>query len=420
MMIRGDQHVDDWADVAVDYLDGQVDHETRMAVEGHLAGCPDCAARLRKQQSVVRFLQETALDDPPEDLEYRAIGELVFPSPGGQPIAPPVEVDKHYRGPRWQRTLRTWMPATVAVIALLATVVAYSVARSNSGTELGTNADRAAGGVTTVAASMTTAAPATTGEATMAGPSATSTTAGAATTTMAVATAPPATEPPAATFATQDRKAMIEALQTVETPAYVSFRAPIDTTGSVGSITTTAAGGTETSAPAATDTTSGAATETTAAPSTDTTAAGAGDGQPLGAVSQEQVQSVCEQITGFTGLQLLDQSLWVGGPTYAAFLPRKDAEKLVDLVRSIGASLGLVVRLEGGPPAAAKSSSERLLEMKRLFPVLAAHRALQPATWGYDFTTSTLSPASTDQSGTTSSTPEQTGTYVILVIWVAE
>ena len=99
MMIRGDQHVDDWAEVAVDYLDGRLDPETRLAVESHLAGCPDCAARLRRQQSVVRFLQETALDDPPEDLEYRAIGEMVFPSPGGQPLARPGAVQKLARTP---------------------------------------------------------------------------------------------------------------------------------------------------------------------------------------------------------------------------------------------------------------------------------------------------------------------------------
>jgi len=86
MIIRGDQHVDDWAEIAVDYLDGQLDHDTRTAVEAHLSGCPDCATRLRRQQYVVSFLQETALDDSPEDLEYRSIGQIIFPSPGEQPV----------------------------------------------------------------------------------------------------------------------------------------------------------------------------------------------------------------------------------------------------------------------------------------------------------------------------------------------
>jgi len=147
-MFRGDQHVDDWPEFAVDYLDGQLDQETRMAVERHLSTCPDCTARLHRQQSVVKLLQETPLYDPPEDLEYRAIGELVFPSPGGQPVGRPAELDKPYRTPKWQRTLRTWLPASVAVVALLAAVVGYGIARSGSGAEVAINSDRAAGPVT--------------------------------------------------------------------------------------------------------------------------------------------------------------------------------------------------------------------------------------------------------------------------------
>jgi predicted anti-sigma-YlaC factor YlaD len=421
MMIRGDQHVDDWAEVAVDYLDGRLDHETRLAVENHLAGCPDCAARLRKQQSVVRFLQESALYDPPEDLEYRAIGEMIFPSPGGRPIAPPVEVEKPSRSPRWYRTLRAWMPATVAVIALLAAVIGYGIVRSGSGAEVATNTDRAAGGITTVAEGATTAAPSAS-EATVSGAAATMTTAAAATTTTALATGPPATEPAPATFvATQDRKAMISALATTQAPAYVSFRAPVDTLTTSGQSTTTSVtGATETTATQGTDTTAGAAPAATAPSATETTAAAGAGNVTLVTVSQDQVNSIVQQIIGFTGMRPLDQSLWLDGPTYAAFLPRKDADKLVDLVRSIGASLGLVVRLEGDPPAAAKSTSERLLEHKELFPVLAAHRALQPATWGYDFTTSTLASADGAQPGTTTVTPDEAGTHVIVVIWIAE
>jgi anti-sigma factor RsiW len=193
MMFRGDLHVDDWAEVAVDYLDGRLDERTRLAVESHLAGCPDCAARLRTQQSVVRFLQETPLDDPPEDLEYRAIGKIIFPSPGGQSFVRPV-VKKPSRSPRWTRTLRAWLPVTVAVIALLGAVIGYGISRSGSGTQVASDTDRAVAGITTVAASMTTAAPSV-GQVTMAGAAATVTTAAAATTTTAaLAAGPPATE----------------------------------------------------------------------------------------------------------------------------------------------------------------------------------------------------------------------------------
>jgi len=405
MMIRGDQHVDDWAEVGVDYLDGQLDQDARAAVESHLAGCPECAARLRKQQSVVRFLQETPLYDPPEDLEYRAIGEIVFPSPGGQPLARPVEAARPSRTPGWYRTLRAWIPATVAVVALLAAVVGYGIARSGSGPETAANSSRAAGDLTTMAASATTAAP----EATMAGPAATTTSAG-ATTSTALAAGPPATDAaPVTIVATQDRKTMIRAIESAQTPVYVSFRAPIAApAGDDQSTTTSAAGGADTTA-TETQTTAGGATETTAGAPADT--------MTLPTVSRSQAASIVQQITGFTGLLPLDESLWLDGPTYAAFLPREDAEELVDLVRSIGVSLGLVVRVEGGPPATAKNSPESLLERKKSFVVLAAQRALQPATWGYDFTTSTLAAGSGEQSGTPM--PDEAGTHVIVVIWIA-
>jgi anti-sigma factor RsiW len=74
MMFRGDQHVDDWAEVAVDYLDGRLDEPTKLAVEDHLSGCPDCAARLRRQQYVVSFVQDTVLDEPPEDRSTGPLG----------------------------------------------------------------------------------------------------------------------------------------------------------------------------------------------------------------------------------------------------------------------------------------------------------------------------------------------------------
>jgi hypothetical protein len=202
---------------------------------------------------------------------------------------------------------------------------------------------------------------------------------------------------------------MISALESAQTPAYVSFRAPIAApAGDDQSTTASATDGTDTTA---------IGTQTTADGTTETTASAPTDTMTLPTVSQDQTASIVKEITGFTGLLPLDESLWLDGPTFAAFLPRKDAEELVDMVRSIGVSLGLVVRVEGGPPATAKSSSERLLEHKKSFAVLAAQRALQPATWGYDFTTSTLGAGSGEPSGTP--TPDEAGTHVIVVIWIA-
>lgn len=406
MMFRGDQHVDDWPEFAVDYLDGQLDQETRMAVERHLSTCPDCTARLHRQQSVVKLLQETPLYDPPEDLEYRAIGELVFPSPGGQPVGRPAEVEKPYRTPKWQRTLRAWLPASVAVVALLAAVVGYGIARSGSGAEVATNAERTAAPVTAAAGAADSTA---TEESTLAGAAAVSTTAG-ATTSTAVASQPPTTHAQVAIVPTQDRRTMIREIEDAQTPAFVSFLAALPSpSGNDQSSTTTIGEITDTTAVDGTVTTLSAGTDTTVPPATPPT------------VSATQTANVVYQLAGFTGLKPLDRSLWLGGPTFAAYLPREDAEEFVDLVRSIGASLGLVVALTGAPPAKASDLYHSLMEHKGEFPVLAAHRALQPATWGYDFTTSTLaSPSGKQPTETTEVLPDEAGTHVVIVICIQE
>ena len=51
----------------------------------------------------------------------------------------------------------------------------------------------------------------------------------------------------------------------------------------------------------------------------------------------------------------------------------------------------------------------RCSSSKGTFPVLDAHRALQPATWGYDFTTSTLVPGSADQRAARARLPDAGG-----------
>jgi anti-sigma factor RsiW len=392
MTFREDQHVDDWAEVAVDYLDGRLDQQTRMAVERHLSGCPDCAARLRRQQAIVNFVQRTPLHDPPQDLEDRALGELLFPSARGRQLE--TARRRPAARPSWQRTLRAWLPATVAVVALLAAVVGYGLARSAS--DLSSKSEQAADSRVASTAAAGSSAPETElPEATLAGAlttaaaaGATSTTAG-ATTSTALGAEPSTTAAPVTVTATQDRKAMIRELENAQAPTYVSFRAPADKGAT------------------ATDETS--ATTTTVGPETTTSVT----------ISATQVDDAASQITRFTGLEPVDESLWLGGPTFAAFLPREDAEELVDLVRAIGASLGLVVTLEGGPPAESKQSATRLLEQKSRFPILEAHRAPQPATWGYEFTTSTLVPPSEPaQPGTTAVPPDDAGTHVLLLLWI--
>jgi anti-sigma factor RsiW len=413
MMFSGDQHVDDWAEVAVDYLDGQLGQQTRLAVEAHLAGCPECAARLRKQQYVVKFLQETILDDPPEDLEYHSIGELVFPSPGGQPLAPPVAAKKPAVKPHRYRLLRPWIPSAIAVVALIAAVVGYNIARSNSNTNVALDSARVATTVTAVAGAATTEAAS---EATMAGALAPTTTAGAATTTTALASAAPSTDAQVPTFAaTSDPKAMVQALQTAQAPTYVSFQTSVaapaagNLTDDTGSTYTTAAGATSTTV--ASPPTTAVATPDTTVPSGEVTA---------GTVSTGQAAALLDQIKQFTGLEPVDKSLWLGGPTFAVFLPRNDAAKLVDLIRSMSSSFGLTVSIDAAPPANTQEACAKLLGLKSTFPVLLSHRAGQPSTWGFDFTTSTLGPTGDGTSGSTKALPDEDGSHVVVVILIAE
>lgn len=406
MMIRGDQHVDDWAEIAVDYLDGRLDDDTRVSVEAHLADCPECAARLHQQQYVVTVLQEAALVDPPEDLEYRSIGELVFPSPGAEPLILAAEDKKAYRTPRWHRTVRAWIPATVAVCALLAAVVGYGIARSNSGGDVASDTLRVpttTAGATTTAAALGEASPVDSGQTVEAA-------AGAATTTTAAAGAVDTTVMVANSFpATEDPKAMVSALESAQAPIYVAFRtaAISDDTGATSTETTVGA-----------TTTTTAPTSTTAAPATTgTTAVAPPSTVEQGTLDAEQVAALKDQIKEFTGLDPVDGTLWISGPTFAVYLPRQDAVELVDLIRSVGASLGLTVSLDPAPPSQAVSTCEKLMKKKDSFPILEASRTLQPAPWGYDFTTSTLGD---EGSPSTKSLPDADGSHVVVVIWIAE
>jgi anti-sigma factor RsiW len=406
MMIRGDQHLDDWTEIAVDYLDGQLDQDTRLAVEAHLSGCPACAARLRTQQYVVTVLQESVLADAPEDLEYRSIGELVFPSPGTEPLVRPIEEKKVYRTPRWFRTFRAWIPATVAVCALVAAVVGYGVARSNSGVNVASDSLRVATSIPAGAA--TTAGAAALGEASPVGAAQDiTTTAAAATTTTALAGSVDSATKALNTFAaTEDPGAMVRALENAQAPTYVAFRtaAPAIDNGGTGTETTVAA------------------TDTTAAPATtDTTAAGSGGGITPGMLTAEQAAALINEIKQFTGLDPVERTLWIAGPTFAVYLPRQDAAELVDLIRSMSSAFGLTVGLEGAPPSGAETVCAELLQHKGSFPVLEASRSLQPSTWNYDFTTSTLGGDSGDGSPPSAeSLPDADGSHVVVIIWIAE
>lgn len=381
-------HLDEWAELAVDYLDGRAAPEAKAGIQSHLRECPECAARLRTQQSVVTFLQETYLDDPPIDLEDRVLGEVLFPS---QPVAAPRKEEPKGWSATWNKRIRPWIPATIAVVALMAAVIGYGVARS--GNDLSTEG----GGTSQPVAAVEQTSDSATREETL---SDTSTTAAAATTTATVvaaggteSTVPVTASGLAEPVFTVEKKAMVAELGDAEAPAYLAFMA---------------------AAPEQSDDSGSTEVSSTATESTSETSAG----DETGVVSTKQVEDVASQITTFTGLTPLDASLWLGGPTFAAYLPREDAEELVDLVRSIATSVGLVVGLIVAPPAGAAEANARLLENKRDLCVLAADRAPQPAVMNWNFTTSTLLPSGDQEDGVEWVPPDEAGGHVLVVIYV--
>jgi hypothetical protein len=198
---------------------------------------------------------------------------------------------------------------------------------------------------------------------------------------------------------------MVSALEGAQAPTYVAFHTSAPSVDDAGS-------GSETTV---------AATVTTGAPATtDTTTPGARDAT-AGTLSAEQTAALINEIKQFTGLDPVDRTLWIAGPTFAVYLPRQDAGELVDLIRSMSSSFGLSVSLEGAPPSNAETVCAELLQRKGSFPVLEASRSLQPSTWNYDFTTSTLSGGSGDGSPPSAeSLPDADGSHVVVIIWIAE
>jgi hypothetical protein len=149
---------------------------------------------------------------------------------------------------------------------------------------------------------------------------------------------------------------------------------------------------------------------------TGTTAAGATTDDHVLGVTPKQADDVASQIEALTELTPLPEDLWLGGPTFAAYLPRDDAGQLVDLVRSIGASVGLVVGLITAPAAATSETRSRIVESKRDLCELIANRTAKPAVANWSFTTSTLLPLTDRQDDWLP--PDEAGTHVLLVIYV--
>jgi len=397
-------HIDEWPEAALDYLEGHLDAGRAVVVEAHLASCPECFRRLEHQRALSGLLHELPLEPAPAELEERVLeavlatrelpGRLatqeVPPSRAVGEASVPRRETEHLEPTWWSRLwhsrVRPWVPASIAVAALLLGILGYGLLRSGAENQ----ADYAGSRLATTAAPATTSEPAQTptpGEtrkgagstvyaqdstvtalgsppAAEAESETTTTAAGTTSETIATATASSA-ETGYLAAAISDRKSMIAELAQVQGPVYFVF-----VSAKLG-----------------------------------------------GSVSAETSEAVVQQLGNITGLEPLAASLALDGPTFAAYVPREDASALVDLLLSIKASLQLELHLEPQPPEATPERISRLFAHKQEFPVLSAHRTPAPAVSAWSFTTSTLlSPGDTTKRSIP--TPDEDGSHVLVVILV--
>ncbi len=57
----------------IEYLNGELDHETSLAFEGHLSFCPDCAAFLNTYKKTIKATQSLRYEDISLDAEKRVL-----------------------------------------------------------------------------------------------------------------------------------------------------------------------------------------------------------------------------------------------------------------------------------------------------------------------------------------------------------
>ncbi|MBN1632187.1 MAG: zf-HC2 domain-containing protein [Thermoleophilia bacterium] len=434
MMILGDEHkdrgpvsdgvlsghVDDWEEPAVDYLDGVLDPQSRAAVEAHLRDCPACTARLQTQERLVAFLEDIDYVEPPAQLEDRVLDAIVSPLPS-EPEAEraPGSVAPSRWETFWRRKIVPWVPATVGVVAVLAGIIAFGVARdgvqeatvTTAASAVALTASEKTPDAATTAAPM--AAPpggegsAALGSATQESANAPSTTAGAAVT---ITEAP--TETTAGTLVVEDA-------DTTETTAVTVAAAagPDDVDADTVQDAETMVAGLK------------AAAEPVCFALKPPGSSSESDGGTNAGDSYDRAgTAMAQQLTAVTGLEPLDDSLWIDGPTFAAYVPRDQAKQLVELLVSIGASFQYGVMLtphsqatyaggQGSAPDGVDAFA-RLLEKKAEFVELSAYRTPAPAVTNWSYTTSTL--VATGQAGqeTPARLPDELGTHVLVVIYL--
>ena len=380
-------HIDDWSEYAVDYLDGRLSPEDKAAVQQHLADCPACASRMAAQQGVITFLQRTPLEEAPEDLEDRAIGELLFPSsPDAKPAFRGHRMEQR-EAPRWTRRFRPWIPVTSVVAVVLIGIVLFGVLRSNSQLETASREVES-----TVAADQTVVAalPESGDTLSTAAAMMTSTTTAGASTTSTETTKMSTADVP---VAIREKKEMVAALESADAPVYIAFEALVELeTGTSETVP-------DQSAPL-------------------TTNPGDSSGSTAETIPADVTDEVIAEIAAFTGLEILPSDLSMGGPTFAAFVSRKQVSPFLDLLFSIKSSLRIDLALRMEPDNNMTENASHIEAQKAGLPVLIGQITPQPAVNRYTFTTSTPPMYEDSSTPTDVVTPDDEGTHILIVIFV--
>lgn len=376
-------HVDDWGELAIDYIDGKLAPDEKTAIEQHLRQCSACAARLQLQRSVALQLKSITLHDPPTYLEERVLREALAPGKHVS-VSRSQERETAPRSSIWSRGVRHWLPAAVAVAALVIAVTGYGLIRSNS--DVSVENDKVI--TSTASGSQERTEESASGDKSLGTMAAagTETTAEGVTDSAGVTTTSPTASVTVASASSeliviQDREIMIASLEATQTPAYFSFG---------------------TAAPEAPQ------GDQPPEPTTVTTV--------TQVAATKQVDEVIAQMLALTGLKPLDETLSLGGPTFAAFVNRDEIPQLVDLIRSIGASVGLSVSLSFTPLASSDEFTALLHEERIRLAVLSVDK-----TSGHNFTASTLASAiGQPREDSEGLLPDDAGTHVLVVFCVRQ
>ncbi len=363
-------HLDDWAELAVDYVDGSLDTSTKAAVQAHLDGCPECARRLTAQQSALALFRQTPLAEAPAELQAQVFEKVSRTTESVRAARRSAR-----RAERRKRALLSpagpWLPALAGAAAVLALALALTFTRTPAGldetmTTLAATLSSDTGSAQTLrdaeAAFSTTTSPALLGS----GENATDSSEAAAGLTASNPARAATPLQPSGPYL-QEKSAMVTGLSSATSPAYFFFATT--------------------------------------------------DGAP---VSAAQADTVASELTGATGLRLMDSNLSPDVRAFAAYVPRDDSAAVVDLLNSLCDSLGLYVCLSLEPGLEVTTWAEAMLQDKYSLAELSASLSAPPATSSWEYTTSTAPPTTAGSAKTPKSTTlEESSTHVLVVIFMA-